>query len=194
MIKRHRESKRKPSRDDVAAWHPTSLIRRYPPRAVQAGYVFATSFLTLGLLALVAMLSGTPLVFPSLGPTAFMLFHDSRSAAASPRNTILGHAIGIACGYGALWLTGLASDPPTMIEQLNLARVLCAALALGATGLGMVALNLWHPPAGATTLIVALGFITLPYHLLIVELAVVLLVVMSIGLNGLADIQASASE
>jgi CBS domain-containing membrane protein len=194
MVKRHRESKRRPPQDDVAALHPTSLLRRYPPRAVRAGYVFATSFLTLGLLALVAMLSGTPLVFPSLGPTAFMLFHDSRSASASPRNTIVGHAIGIVCGYGALWLTGLADDPPTMIEQLNLARVLCAALALGATGLGMVALNVWHPPAGATTLIVALGFITLPYHLLIVELAVVLLVVLAIGINRLAGIETKASH
>jgi CBS domain-containing membrane protein len=152
----------------------------------RAIYVFVNSFLTIGLLALVAMLSGTPLVFPSLGPTAFMLFHDPRSESASPRNTILGHAIGILCGYAALWLTGLANDPPTMVEQLNLARVLCAAIALSTTGLVMILAKVWHPPAGATTLIVALGFITRPYHLLIVEAAVVALVALALGINRFA--------
>lgn len=156
-------------------------------------YLFVNSFMTIGLLALVAMLSRTPLVFPSLGPTAFMLFHDPRSESASPRNTILGHAIGIVCGSAALWLTGLANDPPTMIEQLNLARVLCAAIALSSTGLVMNLANLWHPPAGATTLIVALGFITRPYHLLIVEAAVVALVGLALAINRFAGADRSPS-
>jgi CBS domain-containing membrane protein len=186
MAKRQRESKKTSDQTGSAAWQLSSLVRRYPPRIVRAVYVFINSFLTIGLLALVAMLSGTPLVFPSLGPTAFMLFHDPGSASASARSTILGHAIGIACGYGSLWLTGLTGDPPTMIEQLNVARVLCAAMALAATGLAMTLFKLWHPPAGATTLIVALGFITLPYHLAIVEVAVVVLVVMAMGINRLA--------
>lgn len=57
-----------------------------------------------GFLALagVAMISRTPFVFPSLGPTAFLLFLTPRTPPASPRHTILGHAIGIACGFGAL--------------------------------------------------------------------------------------------
>ena len=129
------------------------------------------------------MISGTPLVFPSLGPTAFMLFHEPRQPAARPLTTICGHAIGILCGFGALWLTGLADDPPTMVEHVNLPRVICAALALGTTGIAMLLLGVWHPPAGATTLIVSLGFITRPYHLVVVELAVVALVVMAGGIN-----------
>ncbi len=47
--------------------------------------------------------------FPSLGPTAFLFFFTPRAPAASPRHTIYGHAIGIVCGYGALWLFGLAA-------------------------------------------------------------------------------------
>ena len=151
-----------------------------------ACFVFISSSCTIGLLALVAMISGTPLVFPSLGPTAFMLFHEPRQAAARPLNTICGHAIGILCGFGALWLTGLADDPPTMVEHVNLPRVICAALALGTTGVAMLLLNVWHPPAGATTLIVSLGFITRPYHLVVMELAVVGLVVMAAGINWMA--------
>lgn len=161
---------------------PTQQFQRWK----SACFVFVSSSFTIGLLALVAMVSGTPLVFPSLGPTAFMLFHEPWQPAARPLTTICGHAIGILCGFGALWLTGLANDPPTMVEHVNLPRVICAALALGTTGIGMLLLNVWHPPAGATTLIVSLGFITRPYHLLVVEAAVVALVVMAGVINRVA--------
>src|SRR5215472_1398677 len=60
-----------------------------------------------GLMALGARLTGEPLVFPSLGPTAFMLFHQPTSATACPRNTLLGHLIGISMGYASLRLFGL---------------------------------------------------------------------------------------
>jgi len=41
----------------------------------------------------------------SLGPTAFLFVFNPTSPAARPRNEILGHAIGIACDYGALVVT-----------------------------------------------------------------------------------------
>ena len=53
---------------------------------------------------------------------------------ASPRNAIYGHAIGIACGYAALLLTGLEHAPPAMAIGVDLNRVLAAALSLAATG------------------------------------------------------------
>lgn len=170
------------TRNDISAT-PAQL----PSRWKNACFVFVSSSFTIGLLALVAMISGTPLIFPSLGPTAFMLFHEPWQPAARPLTTICGHAIGILCGFGALWLTGLADDPPTMVEHVNLPRVICAALALGSTGTAMLLLGVWHPPAGATTLIVSLGFITRPYHLLVVEAAVIALVVMAGWINWAAE-------
>ena len=53
----------------------------------------------------------------------------------------------------------------------------------------MVLLDVWHPPAGATTLIIALGIITRPYHLLIVEAAVAILVLQALVINRLAGIE-----
>lgn len=190
MTKRRGESDQQLPNSPPAHRPRFSFTGRDSPRLARALYIGVTSFLTIGLLALVAMLSGTPLVFPSLGPTAFMLFHDPHAEASSARNTILGHAIGIACGFAALWLTGLVNAPATMVEHLNLARVLCAAIALASTGLLMKLADLWHPPAGATTLIVALGFITLPYHLLVMEVAIVALVILAMGINRLAAVQA----
>src|SRR5262245_61965128 len=77
----------------------THLLTRYSERPIWALFMFINGFVTIGLLAGVAMVSRTPFVFPSLGPTAFLLFFTPRAPAASPRHTLYGHAIGIACGY-----------------------------------------------------------------------------------------------
>jgi CBS-domain-containing membrane protein len=153
---------------------------------VRAAFVFANGFITIAILAVVARISGTPFVFPSLGPTAFLLFATPLLPAASPRNTIYGHAIGIACGYGALWATGLAHAPPAMATGVSWDRVVAAALSLAATGGLMILLDAPHPPAGATTLIISLGIVTHPFHLAVIEVAVALLVLQAIGINRLA--------
>jgi hypothetical protein len=41
---------------------------------VQSVYVFVNGFITIGVLALLALVSRNPFVFPSLGPTAYLLF------------------------------------------------------------------------------------------------------------------------
>ena len=87
------------------------LLQRFPPRLVRALYVFVNSFLTIGALALLALVSRNPFVFPSLGPTAYLLFFSPLSKASSPRNTIFGHAIGLICGYGAFVVTGAEALP-----------------------------------------------------------------------------------
>jgi CBS domain-containing membrane protein len=165
-----------------------ALLARYPERPVRAVYLFANGFVTIAILAAVARISGTPFVFPSLGPTAFLLFATPLLPAASPRNTMYGHAIGIACGYGALWATGLVHAPPAMVAGVNWDRVLAAALSLAATGALMMLLDAPHPPAGATTLIISLGIVTRPFHLAVIEVAVALLVLQAVAINRLAGV------
>ena len=82
----------------VARFQIAHLLERYPERQVWALFMFLNGFATIALLAAVAMISRTPFVFPSLGPTAFLFFFTPRAPAASPRNTIYGHAIGIVFG------------------------------------------------------------------------------------------------
>jgi hypothetical protein len=48
------------------------LLEHFPPRLVWAIYVCVNGFITIGLLALLALLTGSPFVFPSLGPTAYL--------------------------------------------------------------------------------------------------------------------------
>jgi hypothetical protein len=77
------------------------LLKHFPPLFVHALYMFVNGFITIALLSLLAVLTGA-FVFPSLGPTAYLFFFSPLADSASPKDTILGHAIGLACGYGAL--------------------------------------------------------------------------------------------
>src|SRR5215831_5850549 len=116
----------------------------------------------MSILAGVAVVLRAPFVFPSLGPTAFLFFFVPRSPGATPRHAIYGHAIGIACGYGSLWLWGLQHAPSALTGPVTLPRVLAAAVSLAMTGVLMIWMRAVHPPAGATTLIVSLGLVTHP--------------------------------
>jgi CBS domain-containing membrane protein len=164
------------------------LLRHFPPRLVRSVYVFVNGFITIGLLALLALVSRNPFVFPSLGPTAYLLFFSPLGRASSPRNTILGHAIGLICGYVAFVATGAGALPFGMHPGIFWPRVLAAALSLSATGAFMVLLDVSHPPAGATTLIVSLGIISKPRELAIIEVAVFLLVAQGLAINRLAGL------
>lgn len=164
------------------------LLRRFPPRLVWAIYVFVNGFLTIALLAVLALFTKSPFVFPSLGPTAYLLFFAPLSEASSPRNTILGHAIGLICGYAAFALTGAANLPFGVHPGVYWPRILAAALSLSATGAFMVLLRAGHPPAGATTLIVSLGIISKPKELVIIEAAVFILVAQALVINRLAGL------
>lgn len=166
----------------------THLLTRYSERPIWALFMFLNGFITIALLAAVAMISRTPFVFPSLGPTAFLFFFTPSVPAASPRHAIYGHAIGILCGYGALWLFGLEHAPPAMATGVSFARVGAAALSLASTGALMILLKAAHPPAGATTLIISLGIVTSPVHLVVIEVAVAILTLQAIVINRLAGI------
>ncbi len=172
----------------VARFRLTGLLARFPERPVWAAFMLVNGFFTIAILAGLAMITRAPFVFPSLGPTAFLFFFSPTAPAASPRNTIYGHAIGIACGYGALCLTGLTHAPPALATGVDLHRVLAAALSLAFTGFLMVLLKAAHPPAGATTLIVSLGMVTKPTYLLLIEFAVLLLTIQAFAINRLAGL------
>ena len=167
---------------------PGRKTNNSPRRARLVWVVFINGFGTIALLALLAMLWRVPLVFPSLGPTAFLLFASPDAPSACPRNTLCGHAIGILCGYGALWLTGLQHAPSAMVEGVNLARVAAAALSLASTGALMILFDVVHSPAGATTLIISLGIITHPLYLLAIEAAVALIVIQAIVVHRLRGV------
>lgn len=144
--------------------------------------------LSTALMALGALVTGEPLVFPSLGPTAFMLFYQPTSPVASPRNAVCGHAIGLLAGYSALSLFGLTHGPAALAGGVTWAWVGSASVSLALTAGLMIWLRVPHPPAGATTLIVSLGIVPHPIQLVALFGAIVLLVVQGFVINRLAGV------
>jgi CBS domain-containing membrane protein len=140
------------------------------------------------LMALGARLTGEPLVFPSLGPTAFMLFYQPTSAAACPRNAVLGHLIGIVAGYVSLRIFGLEHAAPALTGGITWAWIGSASLSLALTSGVMVWMRVPHPPAGATTLIVSLGILPRPTQLVALFAAILLLVLQGLFINRLAGV------
>ncbi|BDG02980.1 HPP family protein [Anaeromyxobacter oryzae] len=166
----------------------TALLHRFDERHVRAAFMLVNGFVTIALLGVLAWISRQPFVFPSLGPTAFLFFFNPSSPSATPRNAIVGHAIGIACGYASLVLFGLEHAGAATAVGVTPPRVLAAALSFAFTGSLMILARAAHPPAGATTLLISLGAITAPPHLLLIEVAVALLALQAIGINRLAGL------
>ncbi len=164
------------------------LLAHLPPTLVWASYVALNSFVTIALLTLLALLTRNPFVFPSLGPTAYLFFFSPLGESSSPRNAVLGHAIGLVCGFAAYRVTGMHPFPQGFGGEVYWPRILASALALSLTGAGMVLLRVNHPPAGATTMIVSLGILAKPEYLPVIEIAVVLLAAQALVINRLAGL------
>jgi CBS domain-containing membrane protein len=164
------------------------LLLHFPPRLVRAVYVFVNGFLTIGLLALLALVSRNPLSFRRWGRR-----HISCSLhlwAEPQARAIPSSAMRSASSAGMGLSLPPAPEPIPFGEHPGIfwPRVLAAALSLSATGAFMVLLDASHPPAGATTLIVSLGIISKPRELAVIEAAVFLLVAQALVIDRLAGL------
>ena len=127
----------------------------------------------------VALVTSLPLIFPPLGATAFILFNSPLSPAASPRCAILSHTTGLLAGLLAVSLVAWLwpGFEPTQPGVLNWARVVTIAVSMVITSASMIGFRFAHPPAMATTLIVAMGYVSTVFHVAGFCIAVLLLVV-----------------
>ncbi|GGK57030.1 HPP family protein [Haloarcula sebkhae] len=133
-------------------------------------------FVVLGILAWV---TGQPFIFPSLGPSAFMLaFQRDRDRTGLVR-VVVSHLIGGLAGLVAyvLLATGvsLVADPAAF-SMAGLRLVASATLSLVVTSWGMIATDTVHAPACATTLIVSLGLLSTPLQVAVIIVGVGVLV------------------
>ena len=164
------------------------LVDQHDSTTVMGFFALVNGIISIAVMSTAALVTGAPFIFPSLGPTAFLHFYTPTAPAASPRNTIIGHAIGAGAGYLALVIFGLTDAGPALVEGVAWDRVGAAALSLGLTSGLMVWLRAPHPPAGATTLIASLGILPDPVDLAVLMLAVVALVGQAYVINHLAGI------
>jgi hypothetical protein len=142
-------------------------------KIVKGVRVFAGSALAVVVAGLVALVTRQPWLFPSLGLTVMLQVEKPGAPESSPRNTFIGHAVALLAGYLFLVVCGLTDHPSVLQEGMSVPRIVAAAGALGLTALVLLVAGAQHPPAGATTLIVALGLLHTPVQLLIMAGSVV---------------------
>lgn len=165
-----------------------ALVERHDSIAVMGAFAFVNGCIAIGVMSAVALVTGSPFVFPSLGPTAFLHFYTPMAPAASPRNTIGGHTVGVVAAVISLAAFGLTGEGPALEDGMTLARVGAVAFSLGLTSGAMVWLRVPHPPAGATTMIISLGILTDAAHLAVLLLAVLLLTAQAFIINRAAGV------
>jgi len=163
------------------------LEQRHDSRWVLGVYVLVNSAISIAIVSTVAALSKQPFIFPSLGPTAFVLFYDAQGAQAAPRNVFCGHAIGVLAGYLALVIFGLTMAKPDLTD-ITVPRIGAVILCLCLTVSLMVWLHVPHSPAASTTLMVGLGLIRTPPQLTILMIAVAVMIAQGTIINRLASV------
>lgn len=168
--------------------HLERLTAKYSATAVMAVFNLVNSGFSIALVAVLALVTQEAFIFPSLGATAFILFHVPMAQAASPRNVLCGHFIGAVMGLASLYAFGLHDAPSAFLTGVDVARVGAVAMAMGLTGCLMVALDMVHPPAGATALIVSLGLMPHLEQLPVLMAGVFLLLAHAFAINRLAGI------
>jgi len=124
-------------------------------RVVRPALLATLGMLALGLLAVATRL---PLLFPAIGASAAVMAFTPGAPAARPRNCLLGHAIG--AGIGWLCVQTIADGLPHALSSgLEWPWMLSGAIALGLTVGMLLTVDLPHPPAAATTMIVGMGLL-----------------------------------
>jgi len=112
---------------------------------------------------LAGWIAGQPWLIPSLGPTAYLQAENPSHPSAKFYNTVVGHLLGLVAGFLAVAALNVWDDPVVLKDYVVTGgRAVAAAAALMLTLLGCLLLKASHPPAGATTLLVALGSVTTP--------------------------------
>jgi hypothetical protein len=137
-----------------------SLVKPPVPSGLPAA---AWSPLTAGgltaVVGVLALLAGQqPWLVPSLGPSAYLMAENPAHPTARFYNTVVGHLVGLLAGFAAVAALNAWQAPAVLTDkELVPVRALAAVLAMFLTMMIAPVLNASHPPAAATTLLVALG-------------------------------------
>jgi CBS-domain-containing membrane protein len=155
-----------------------------------AVYTATGSLIAIGLSGLWAWLFDEPLLFPSLGATAFLFFETPLAEVGTPRNAVIGHFVAIVAAIASLAAFGLLGDPSAYVDGVTLARAGAVAVSVALTGGLLRLLRAAHPPAGATTIIVSSGLLAEARQVAAVAGGVLLITIAGWCLNRLLGVPA----
>lgn len=126
----------------------------------------------------IAWVTGEPFIFPSIGPSAYLLAVGDVGGGVRRRayEVVGGHFVGVVAGLLAynVFAAGLAvtaNHDPLSMEGLRLAVSGVSSVSLSTYG--MLATDAKHGPACATTLIISLGLLSTAYQSTVILFGVV---------------------
>jgi hypothetical protein len=136
------------------------------------------SMVLLAVPAVLGLVVGRAWLLPSLGPTAVLQAENPAHPTARAWNVMIGHLSGLIAGFvGVIAFNAMSSPVVLQAKVLPPERVGAALLAILLTGLLGQLTRSSHPPAAATTLLVALGSISTVLDAASLMAAVVILTV-----------------
>jgi CBS domain-containing membrane protein len=165
------------------------IYARYGNRG-NAAYTALGSLLAVALSGFWAWLFKEPLLFPSLGATAFLFFETPLAEVGTPRNAIVGHYVAALAAIACLATFGLLDEPSAYVTGMTGPRIAAVALSVAVTGGVLRLLRAAHPPAGATTIIVASGLLHKPHQLVAVFTGALAITAAGWALNRLMGVPA----
>jgi CBS-domain-containing membrane protein len=166
-----------------------ALLANHDERSVLSTVCTLNAVVAIALLGFVSWLAGLPLLFPALGPTAFIQYSSPFSPAASPRSVIMGHLIAIGAGHIG-WNVFHTFGIELFGPDAAWVAIAAASLALALTSFLMIRLECAHPPACGTALILALGKMPTLFDMGVMIAAVVLMAAMTSASHRLCGVNA----
>lgn len=107
--------------------------------------------------ALAGWASGQPLIFASLGPTAYEIVEMPKQPSARPYNVIVGNLVAVLAGFAAIFVTHAWAVPSVSSHGVPLLRVWAALVAAVLTVFVTLLVKATQPAALSTTLLVSTG-------------------------------------
>jgi len=154
--------------------------------------------IAMGIVGILAVIFNMPLIFPSLGATAYLFFAHTHEHQGQMKNAFFSHLFGAIIGLSMFKIIIVDFGNQHAISALELILkeksfspdilwwyVVASALSIGLTQLIMVTTGTEHSPAGSTTLIFSLGLFQHLWELGVLMLGVLLLIVCAEVLNRL---------
>jgi CBS-domain-containing membrane protein len=128
--------------------------------------------------ALVGWVLHQPLVFASLGPTAYELVETPHRRSAQPYSVFVGHLVAVAAGFAAIFIAGCWHTPPVSHAGVPFHRIWAAVIAVSFTVFVNLLLRASQPAALSTALLVSLGIMQSPPDAAILMGGVVLMILL----------------
>lgn len=118
-----------------------------------------------------------PLIFASLGPTAYEMIETPQQPSARPYNVIMGNLVAVLAGFLALFITGAWHAAKVSTSGIPPARIWAAILAATLTVFVCLLVRASQPAALSTTLLISLGMMQQPHEGLVIMGAVLLIAI-----------------